>query len=239
MRPTAQTGPPIDRGRAPAAIGRPRRRTGPWSPRSPSSEAPRAWCPSAFGLGSGPPDGCVGGSPGGGRCCRTGFRGAFGVAFGSGPCQEFIRAGPRTVAHSGSRSVGCIERQGQLGPVGLEIEQRSGNDPGRLRDRREPRARAGGAPAGGELSASRGVSRAGADQGLVCPRGSPARSGGLLEQAGRRAPGLVREAPADLERVRGSVLQVVRGREAERLVQLPGSPRGSRQGRQGGVPLAR
>ena len=101
-----------------------------------------------------------------------------------------------------------------------------------------PRARARGAARGGEVSASRGVSRAGAGQGLVAPRGGRARPGGLLGEAGRGASRLVREAAADPERVGGPLLQVVRGRQAERLVQLPRSPRGGRQGRQGGVPLA-
>ena len=62
------------------------------------------------------------------------------------------------------------------------------------------------------------------------------RPRGVLGEAGRRPPRLVR-ALAHRARVGPPVRQVVRRRQAQRLVQLPRPPRRRRSGRQGRLPL--
>ena len=61
---------------------------------------------------------------------------------------------------------------------------------------------------------------------------------GLVDEAGEGAP-LVQGAHRGRRRVQPAVLQVVRGRQDQRLLQLPGPPRRGRERRSGRVPLAR
>src|SRR5688500_5200286 len=69
------------------------------------------------------------------------------------------------------------------------------------------RARPRGAAPGGAVPAPRGLSPRRAGRRLVAPRGGRGRPGGLLGQTGRGADRLVREPPADPERVGCPVLQ--------------------------------
>ncbi len=81
-----------------------------------------------------------------------------------------------------------------------------------------------------------------AEQAVVTDAGSTSRRRpdpeGVLGRAGRGAA-LGRELGSGARLVRPAVRQVVRRRQAQRLLQLRRSPRGSRQRRPRGVPLAR
>src|SRR3954451_20451657 len=101
-----------------------------------------------------------------------------------------------------------------------------------------PRARARRAAGAGALRAAGGVHGQRPDHRLVGPRGGRARPGGVVVGADQ-SPALVHRADRRPGRLQPAVLQVVRGRADQRLLQLPGSPRGGRQRRPRGVPLAR
>ena len=104
--------------------------------------------------------------------------------------------------------------------------------------RRPDRAGARGAARPGDLRAARGVPREGADPGRVGLRGGRARSRGVVGEAVRGAARLGAALGHRARRVGRALLQVVRGREAERLAPGARSPRGGRARRPRGVPLA-
>ena len=89
------------------------------------------------------------------------------------------------------------------------------------------------------LRAAGGVSRAGALERPGDLRGGRRRPRGLVAAAGDRAARLGRRAHPGAERLQPALLQVVRGRAAERLRQLPRPPRRGRDRRARRLPLAR